>query len=88
MSKELRIKDVNESLVAYFEQFGVMPKPRYQRAIISTVRTYDDWIVFVTLLAAWGYFRNGEWHQRDAADVPGLLRCFEFKRRERQRAGL
>lgn len=88
MGKEIRYKDENclhEGVLAYREQFNLMPNKGFRRDIAATIVTYDDLLLWQELLANWGYWRDGKYHKRNPLDIKGLLTVFEFKQREAQR---
>ena len=90
LPREVRYKDETmyaESVLAYREQFSLTPSPGFRRDIVATIRTHEDLIIWVQLLAAWGYTdrKTGKWKPRNPLDIKGLLTCFEFKQREAQR---
>jgi len=80
----------NEAVIAYVEHdWGngkhYCPNRGFRLDIIRTVVTYDDWCVWVSLLANWGYWRDGKYHKRNPTDFKGLLTVFEMKVRENER---
>lgn len=85
---EVKYSDPNmyaEGVLAYREQFNLVPNRGFRADIAVTVKTYDDLKIWTSLLASWGYMKNGKWKPRNPLDVKGLLTCFEAKVRERER---
>lgn len=86
--REVKYKDencYNEAVLAYREQFSLMPNAGYRRDIAVTVKTYEDLCIWQDLIAHWSYFKDGKWKPRNPLDIKGILTIFEFKQREAQR---
>lgn len=90
MSREIKFKDencLNEAVLAYREQFNLMPNRGFRADIAVTIKTYDDLCVWQDLVAHWGFIdkKTGKWVKRNPLDVKNMLTCFEFKQREKER---
>lgn len=86
--KRIRFSDPNcyhEAVLAYREQFNLMPNRGYRSDIAITIRSYEDLCIWQDLIAHWGYMKDGKWKPRNPLDVKSLLTVFEMKQREAQR---
>lgn len=90
MTREVKYKDpncYNEAVIAYRDQFELMPNRGFRQDIAVTIKTYDDLCIWQDLLARWGYTdrTTGKWKARNPLDIKSLLTVFEMKQREAQR---
>lgn len=88
MKGEVKYTDPNmthEGVLAYREQFNLVPNRGFRQDIAVTIKTYDDLLIWQDLLAHWGYFKDGKWKARNPLDIKGLLTVFEMKVRENER---
>lgn len=88
MAKEVKYKDpncYNEAVIAYRDQFELMPNRGFRQDIAVTVKTYEDLMTWQQLLGSWGYVdkKTGKWKARNPLDVKGMITVFEMKQRQR-----